>query len=94
VVGDGDNRGLGRERRADTIISTKSASTSPVGFTAISFIIFLMAASFSTRREASAPTPGVAQMSGSAIGSSWADARKAVPTTNRIDNVTAVGLTK
>src|ERR1700736_1458366 len=36
-------------------MATKSRSTSPVGFTAISFIILVMAASFSARYAASSP---------------------------------------
>src|ERR1700758_1991142 len=55
-------------------MATKSWSTSPVGFTAMSFIIFVMAASFSFRNAASAVL-GCRERP-------WAEAREAEPMAN------------
>jgi hypothetical protein len=72
-----------------TIIATKSTSTSPVGFTAMSLIILLMADSFSAKNGASSLTldPVVVQMSGPDGELSRAEARNAVAAANPIASV-------
>jgi len=74
-----------------TIIATKSASRSPVGVTAISLIIFFIAAAFSARNGASPPKSfaAVAQSSGLGCDPSCAKATNAVAAARAIASVPA-----